>query len=186
MANANYQLTAPHWGFDLKNHFLVIPKSPGEQGDQTEQEVEALIQEGEGADGLWDGTTGLYSSSAAKVDRIVGKPIMGIACADAADRGLSPGDNYDGVTIPATGAVIARYAYLGTVQTGGTAGGSTQPPSLRGQSPAFLLTASGTITTAHANGYIEPDGSFVYVPTDDYTGQGDCTLSHGPTRTCAR
>ena len=167
MADANYQLTAPQWNFDLKNHFLVIPKAPDQQGDQTEQEVEALIQEGEGADGLWDGTTGLYSSTAAKVDRIVGKPLMGIACADAADLGLSPGDNYDGVTIPAIGAVIARYAYLGATQTGG----STQPPSLRGQSPAFVLTASGTIDTAHANGLLEPDGSFEYVPKDDYTGQ---------------
>ena len=140
-----------------------------------------MIHEGQGADGLWDGTTGLYSSTAAAADAVDGGPPMGIVCADAADLGLSPGDSYYGVTIPSTGAIIARYTYVpdrdldGQVGQGEGNGGSF--PTLPDPTPAFVLVASGMIDTAHANGYIEPDGSFVYIPTDDFTGQDSFTYT---------
>ena len=175
LANDDWGLSVTGWSLDLKDHCIVFPKPAGDDG-QTAAAVQQLVDEGMGSDGLWTGTTGLYSSTAAAADAVPGGPRMGILYADAADLGLSPGDTYNGVTIPAYGAIIARYTYVtdsdldGQIDHGEQ--GDASLPALPAPSAVSPLTVSATtVETAHATVIVEEDGGFRYLPNDDnFTG----------------
>jgi len=152
----------------------VAPNSSVSDG-QTQAAVQRLIDEGEGADGLWDGTTGLYSTTAAEANQVPAGPLMGIRYADAADLGLAPGDTYCGVKIPEHGAIIARYTYMADADLDGQVDhgeeGDTSLPALPTPSLARVLTASAaTIALPHGTVSLEQDGGFLFLPNDDYTG----------------
>ena len=77
LANDDWGLSVTGWSLDLKDHCIVFPKPAGDDG-QTAAAVQQLVNEGMGSDGLWTGTTGLYSSTAAAADAVPGGPRMGI------------------------------------------------------------------------------------------------------------
>ena len=175
LANDDWGLSVTGWSFDLKDHFIVFPKPAGDDG-QTAAAVQHLVDEGMGNDGLWTGTTGLYSSTAAAADAVPGGPRMGIVSADAADLGLAPVDTYDGVTIPACGAIIARYTYVTDTDLDGQIDhgeqGDASLPALPVPTAVSPLTVSATtIETPYATVVVEEDGGFRYLPNDDsFTG----------------
>ena len=174
LANDNWDPSVMGWSFDLGNQCIVFPKPAGDTG-QTAAAVRSLVLLGEGTDGLWNGTTGLYSSVAAAADADPDGPRMGIVYADAADLGLSPGDTYDGVTIPTYGAIIARYSYVGDSDLDGRIdhGEEGDPflPALPDPRVAQPLTVTpATVQTPHGTVCVEEDGGFRWYPSDDYVG----------------
>jgi hypothetical protein len=114
LANDTVDLTAPGWSFDLKDGFMIFAKAEGD-GGELEALLRSLLVQGVG-DGSFNGTTGLFSTVAAAN---WGDFAGAIGFADAADLGLLPGDDYQGATIPAYGAVIVRYCYLGDADLNG-------------------------------------------------------------------
>ena len=128
-----------------------------------------------GSDGLWNGTTGLHSTTAAAANQIPDGPEMGILAADAADLGLAAGDMYCGITIPAQGAILARYTYTADTDLNGQLDhgeeGDTSLPALPVPVIACpVLVSASTIEIEHGTVTLEADGSFVYLPSDNYTG----------------
>jgi hypothetical protein len=138
VANDRLDLAATNFRFDLKDKFLLVPKSAGDDGGQTKDAIRSLVFRGLGDDGpgsrtdasvsafapmreaaVWE--EGLFSSTAAAANARAADagPLTVIACADAADLGLEPGDTYYGQTIPSTGCIIIRTTYEGDINLDG-------------------------------------------------------------------